>query len=139
MTAADDCIFCKIVAGKIPAHRLYEDDHILAFLDIGPLAEGHTLVLPKTHCELLGDMPEAEMEAFGRQLPKLIRAIMRGVGVEGCNVLVNVGRVASQEVPHVHWHIIPRKAGDGLGYRWSPSKYPPGRAEQLIKLITATL
>ena len=139
MSASADCIFCKIVAGKIPALRLFENDDILAFLDIGPLADGHTLVLPKDHHELLSDMSEREVEAMTRQLPRLIRAVTRGVGVEGCNVLVNVGRVASQEVPHVHWHIIPRKPGDGLGYRWNASKYPPGRAEQVVKQITAAL
>lgn len=139
MSASDDCIFCKIVAGRIPSLRVFENEDILAFLDIGPLSEGHTLVVPKKHHELLSDVPEAEVEAMTRHLPRLIRAVAEGVGVEGCNVLVNVGRVASQEVPHVHWHIIPRKPGDGLGYRWNPSKYPPGRAEQVVKRITAML
>jgi len=137
MSAAADCVFCKIVAGQIPALKVFENEDILAFLDIGPLSEGHTLVVPKKHVHLLSEMSESEMAAMSRHLPRLVRAICGAVGSEGCNVLVNVGRVASQEVPHVHWHIIPRKPADGLGYRWNPSKYPPGRGEQVARQIAA--
>lgn len=139
MSTSADCVFCKIVAGQIPCLRVFENDDVLAFLDIGPLAEGHTLVVPKNHCELLTDMSESDIEAVCRHLPRLVRAVSRGVGVDGCNVLVNVGRVASQEVPHVHWHIIPRKPGDGLGYRWNASKYPAGRGEEVVRRIAAAL
>jgi len=84
-------------------------------------------------------MSEADIEAVSRHLPRLVRAICHGVGVDGCNVLVNVGKVASQEVPHVHWHIIPRKPADGLGYRWNASRYPAGRGEEVVRRIAAAL
>jgi histidine triad (HIT) family protein len=139
MTTAADCVFCKIVAGQIPALKVFENDDILAFLDVGPLAEGHTLVIPKKHHFLLSDMSETDVAAMTRHLPRLARAVMQAVGVEGCNVFVNVGRVASQEVPHVHWHIVPRRTADGLGYRWNASKYPPGRGEQVALQVAAAL
>ncbi|HSW46367.1 MAG TPA: HIT family protein [Phycisphaerae bacterium] len=137
--SAADCVFCRILAGQIPALRVFENEDILAFLDIGPLAEGHCLVIPKKHHVLLSDMSDDEVAAVTRHLPRLTRAVMKGVGVEGCNVLVNVGRVASQEVPHVHWHVIPRRPADGLGYRWDASKYPPGRGEQVAAQVAAAL
>jgi histidine triad (HIT) family protein len=134
-----ECIFCKIVAGRIPALRVYEDDSTLAFLDIGPLAEGHTLVIPKEHFATLTAMPGDQMAALARQLPRLTQAVIDAVSAQGCNVLVNQGKVAGQEVPHVHWHIIPRVASDGLGYRWNASTYRKGRAEQVLQRITAAL
>ena len=74
-----------------------------------------------------------------KQLPRLAQAIIDAVSAQGCNVLVNQGKVAGQEVPHVHWHIIPRVASDGLGYRWNASTYREGRAEQVLQRITAAL
>jgi len=134
-----DCIFCKIVSGQIPALRVYEDDHCLAFLDIGPLAQGHTLVIPKEHFEELTDMPAEQVAAIARQLPRLAKAVIEAVSAEGINVLVNQGKVAGQDVPHVHWHIIPRVAEDGLGYRWNASQYPQGQAVQVQHRITQAL
>jgi len=134
-----DCIFCKIVAGRIPALRIYEDDNTLAFLDIGPLAEGHTLVIPKEHFATLTAMPGDQAAALARQLPRLAQAVLDAVSAQGCNILVNQGKVAGQEVPHVHWHIIPRVASDGLGYRWNASTYRKGRAEQVLQRIAAAL
>ncbi len=120
MAAATDpgCIFCRIVRGEIPCARVHEDAHLLAFLDIHPLAPGHTVIVPKHHAPSLVDLPQAAAAALGGQLGRLARAILGAVGAAGFNVLQNDGQVASQEVPHVHFHIIPRSSGDGLGYRW---------------------
>jgi histidine triad (HIT) family protein len=138
MNTDPNCIFCKIVAGAIPALRVHEDEKILAFLDIGPLAEGHLLIIPKAHSERLEEMEPDVLGHLARQLPRLARAVLSVTGSEGYNLLQNNGRVSGQEVPHVHFHIIPRAPGDGLGYRWLASSYSPGRGEDLRKaMITA--
>jgi histidine triad (HIT) family protein len=115
-----DTIFSKILAGEIPCHRVYEADHVLAFLDINPLAEGHTLVIPKQPAERLEELPPEVAAAMGEALPRVARRVLSVTGAAGYNVLQNNGPVSGQEVMHVHFHIIPRAAGDGLGYRWNP-------------------
>ena len=115
------CVFCKIVAGQIPCHRVYEDGEVLAFLDIGPLADGHLLVVPKGHYGRLEEMPPEVLGRLAATFPRLARAVLQATGAAGYNLLQNNGGVAQQEVPHVHFHIIPRAAGDGLGYRWIKS------------------
>ncbi len=139
MNTDPDCVFCKIVAGDIPSLRLFENEATLAFLDIGPLAEGHVLVIPKEHHERLEDMPGGLIAAVTQQLPSLARAVVQVTGAEGYNVLQNNGKVSGQEVPHVHFHIIPRVASDGLGYRWLASSYPAGRAEKIQKQLLEAL
>jgi histidine triad (HIT) family protein len=133
------CVFCKIVAGSIPALRVYEDADILAFLDVGPLAEGHLLVIPKPHVERLEDMSPDLIGQLARQLPRLAAAVVKATGVSGYNLLQNNGKVASQEVEHVHFHIIPRKQGDGLGYRWKAGSYPSGRGEEVRQRLHEAL
>src|SRR5436190_1945833 len=119
-------IFDKILEGEIPCHRVYEDEHVLAFLDVGPLAEGHTLVIPKERAVKLHELSAAAAAALGRVLPRLCRAIVAATGVDDYNVLQNNGAAAHQAVPHVHFHIIPKPAGggEGLGIGW-----PAGRLE----------
>jgi histidine triad (HIT) family protein len=134
-----DCIFCKIVAGQIPALKIYENDHVLSFLDIGPLADGHLLVIPKKHYSRLDEMSGDEVAAVARVLPELADAVVRATGAQGYNVLQNNGRVAGQLVDHVHFHIIPRMPDDGLGYRWNAKKYPAGKDKQLQQEIIAEL
>jgi histidine triad (HIT) family protein len=126
-----DCIFCKIIRGEIPCQRVYEDEHLLAFLDIQPLAPGHTVVIPRHHAELLDQLPAEWATAIGCALGRLGRTVVRVTGATGYNVLQNNGAVAEQAVPHVHFHLIPRRAGDGLGYRWKAKSVP---AEQLAKM-----
>lgn len=130
-----DCIFCKIIAGEIPCHKVYEDEHILSFLDIGPLSEGHTLVIPKHHCVTLDEIPAEQMAAVGRLLPKLGPAVADAVGAAGWNVLQNNGKVAGQVVMHVHFHIIPRNENDGLGYRWPAGELDHSKAPKLLEAI----
>ncbi len=125
------CVFCKIVAAEIPSSVVYEDQYVLSFIDIGPLADGHLLVIPRDHYTNLTDAPPEVVGRVGSVLPILSRACLSVTRAEGFNVLCNQGRVAGQAVGHVHFHIIPRKEGDGLGYRWNAGKYPPGRDAEL--------
>lgn len=115
-------IFARIVAGEIPCQRVFENEHVLAFLDIRPLADGHTLIVPKRTVERLEDLTPEEAAQLGRVLPMIARKVVAATGAEAYNVLQNNGVIAGQEVPHVHFHIIPRRAGDGLGYRWRPQQ-----------------
>ncbi|MSQ47608.1 MAG: HIT family protein [Deltaproteobacteria bacterium] len=112
-------IFTKIIAGEIPCFRVYEDDKVLAFLDISPLSRGHTLVIPKEPAETLDQLSEESAAALGRVLPRLGRAILRATGATAFNILQNNGAIAHQVVMHVHFHVIPKYAdGAGLGLQW---------------------
>jgi histidine triad (HIT) family protein len=114
-----DTIFKKIIAGELPSHRVYEDAHVLAFLDISPLSRGHTLVIPKEPAETLDQLSDESAAALGRALPRICRAVMAATGVSEYNVLENNGRGAHQVVQHVHFHIIPKpNAKEGLGIGW---------------------
>jgi len=126
-----DCIFCRIVAGDIPSAKVYEDENCLAFMDINPLAEGHTLLVPKKHAETIYDMSPEAVASLTALLPRLARAVRKAANAEGLNILQNNGACSGQAVMHVHFHLIPRVPGDGLGYRWNAGKYQEGRLEQL--------
>jgi histidine triad (HIT) family protein len=110
---ADDCIFCQIVDGEIPARVVYEDADVLAFLDANPLAPGHTLVIPKAHHETLGDLPPESGETTFAALHYLTPIVEDVVDADASTVAFNNGEAAGQEVPHVHGHVIPRFEGDG--------------------------
>jgi histidine triad (HIT) family protein len=135
MAETTDCVFCKIAAGQIPSHKLFENADCFSFLDISPLAEGHTLLISKRHFQSLADVPDELLGRTFAALPRLVRAVTAATKAEGCNVLVNDGKVAGQLVPHVHVHVIPRHADDSLGYRWNTVAYPEGRAEELCSRI----
>lgn len=132
-------VFDKIIDGEIPCHRVYEDDQVLAFLDIGPLADGHTLLIPKERKAFLHELSEEAGAALGRVLPRLARALVRATGAEAYNVLQNNGSSAHQEVMHVHFHIIPRRGVRGLSIGWSPGTLAEERAEELKAKIRAEL
>lgn len=134
-----NCIFCKIVAGDIPCHKLYEDDNVLAFLDVGPLSRGHCLVIPKAHHVTLDQMPDELAGACAKVLPRLSRAVIKATGVKDWNILQNNGPLSGQAVGHVHFHIIPRVADDGLGFRWPAGKLEGDDAKVLVKAITQSL
>jgi len=136
---ADECIFCKIIKDDIPAHKLFEDDRVLAFLDIGPLSDGHCLVVPKEHYERLDDCPAEVAAALISKVGPIAQAIIAATDAQGYNVLNNNGRCAGQLVGHVHFHIIPRRAGDGIFTRWPSKQYHQGRAEELIQKIKQNL
>jgi histidine triad (HIT) family protein len=112
-------IFDRIIQGQIPCHKVYEDQHVLAFLDINPLSPGHTLVIPKESKATLAELSDDSAAAIGRVLPRLCRAIAAATGVKDCNILQNNGAAAHQAVMHVHFHIIPKTPhGQGLGISW---------------------
>ena len=134
-----NCIFCKIIAAELPSAVVYEDESILAFLDIGPLADGHLLVIPHEHYARLTEIPAERFAQMASALPLLGRAAIEVTKAEGFNVLLNQGAVAGQAVSHLHFHIIPRKKDDQLGYRWNAGKYPEGRAVQLAAAYQAAL
>jgi len=130
-----DCIFSKIVAGKIPSQKIYEDDVVLAFLDINPISDGHTLVIPKKKYERLDDCPAELLGQLCSRLGRLAKAVVSAMGAEGYNVLCNNGRAAGQLIDYVHFHIIPRKSGDGVLAKWPQHSYPPGKIEEMAKRI----
>ena len=135
-----ETIFTKILRGEIPCHKLYEDDHVLAFLDIFPLSRGHCLVIPKEPAETLDRLSDEAAAAIGRVLPRLARAVMAATGTRDYNVLQNNGAPAHQAVMHVHFHIIPKPSQDaGLGIGWPTGKLDHAQAAALAQKITAVL
>lgn len=135
-----DTIFSKILRGEIPCHKLYEDELVLSFLDIAPLAPGHSLVIPKEPAETLDRLSDESAAAIGRVLPRLCRAIMAATGTTAYNVLENNGGLAHQAVHHVHFHIIPKpNEALGLGVRWPSGKLDPTTADQLRQRILSAL
>lgn len=139
MSGYHDNIFTKIIDGEIPCHKIYEDEHTLAFLDIGPLSEGHTLVIPKERKAALHELSDESAAAIGRVLPRLCRAVMQATGAEAYNVLQNNGAAAHQAVPHVHFHIIPKFDESGLCMTWSGGALEDRRAKQLVQKMRAAL
>ncbi len=109
-----DCIFCQIVAKKLPAHIIYEDDKSLAFLDINPNTPGHALLIPKEHYQDLFETPDENLSLWLSTAKKLAKGIKQGVRAEGINLAMNNGRVAGQIIDHAHLHIIPRFPNDNL-------------------------
>lgn len=132
-------IFDKILAGEIPCHRVYEDEHVLAFLDIFPLADGHTLLIPKEAKANLHELSDESAAAVGRVLPRVCRAVLQATGATAYNVLQNNGAAAHQAVMHVHFHVIPRLGSAGLGLQWNAGKLENARAAELLKLMHAAL
>ncbi len=128
-------IFDKILDGTIPCHKIYEDDHVLAFLDIAPLSEGHTLVIPKERKAFVHELSDEQAAAIGRVLPRLCRAVMNATGATAYNLLQNNGAAAHQAVFHVHFHIIPRHGERGLGIGWSTSSLDHDAAPGLARRI----
>ena len=136
---SDSCIFCRIIKGEIPGTRVYEDDAVLAFLDINPIAPGHTLVIPKGHYETLVDLPD---EAGAKILPVLSRvgkAVMAAVKADGFNCLQNNFAAAGQIVFHSHWHVIPRFEGDGLAQWPHQANVDAAAMQKIAEAIRAAL
>lgn len=117
-----DCIFCRIIAGEIPSHMVYEDDHTLAFLDIHPATRGHTLVIPKQHAaDLFSITPEA-LTATAQTSQTVARILQKGLQVDGVKIMQNNGKAAGQDVFHYHVHVIPRWHGDRAVGSWQPGE-----------------
>jgi histidine triad (HIT) family protein len=113
-----DCVFCRIRDGQIPSTRVYEDDRTIAFMDINPLNEGHTLVIPRVHAATLFDADEADLQAAIATARRVARAIREAIRPDGLNLLQANGAAAFQSVPHFHFHLVPRYTGDGKGFDW---------------------
>lgn len=139
MNDSAETIFSKILDGEIPCHRVYEDDHVLAFLDVGPLSRGHTLVIPKERKAFLHEVSDESAAAIGRVLPRLSRAVMMATGTRDYNILQNNGTAAHQAVMHVHFHIIPKTPEGGLGVGWPASSLEDAEAAELVGAIRSAL
>ncbi len=135
----EDCIFCKIVRGEVGVEKVYEDDHVIAFLDIMPANAGHCLVIPKKHYETLIETPDEELEKLILATKKLAKAVARAVKAHGYNILQNNYEAAGQQVRHLHFHVIPRFNRDGINLHWKPLKQTKQRLAELKKDIIANI
>lgn len=133
----EESIFTKIVKREIPCDKIYEDDKTLAFLDIKPVSEGHTLVITKKEYKDFLDLPKEELEALMSTVNKIAKAVKQAENADGINVSTNIGKAAGQEVFHVHFHIIPRFLNDGL-HVW-PRKKDVKSDEEIAKNIAKYL
>lgn len=131
-----ETIFSRIIRGEIPCHRVFEDAHVLAFLDIFPLCKGHTLVIPKEAAATMDQLSDESAAALGRILPRICRAVLSATGCKAYNLLQNNGPGAHQAVFHVHMHVIPKHDdGSGLGIVWGAGKLDPVVGTSLAKAI----
>jgi len=138
--AMAETIFDRILRGEIPCHKLYEDELVLAFLDIAPLSFGHALVIPKERAKTLDLLSDESSAAIGRVLPRLCRAIKRLTGASAFNVLENNEALAHQAIAHVHFHIIPKPdEKSGLGVGWLAGKLDPAKGAELAAQIVKEL
>ncbi len=133
-----DTVFTKIIRGEIPCHKVYEDELVLAFLDVNPLSRGHVLVIPKEAVATVDALSDESAAAIGRILPRLCRALKDVTGVSDYNILQNNGAAAHQAVFHVHFHIIPKPSEhEGLGIRWPASTLDSADGAKLAEALRA--
>jgi histidine triad (HIT) family protein len=137
--ADPDCTFCRVVAGDVPATVVLTTEHTVAFLDHRPLFEGHTLVVPRPHVSTLRDLPAPLVGPYFTDLQRVAAAVEDGLAAHGTFVAAN--NVVSQSVPHLHFHVVPRRRKDGLrGFFWPRTKYEgSGRMEEVAAAIRAAL
>ena len=129
-----DCLFCKIISGEIPAYKIYENDNVLAFLDIHPVNPGHTLIVPKVHFDDFLTTDDKVLEQMIVVTKKVASAILRGLNYQAFNLEQNNGKIAGQVIQHLHWHIVPRLADDGLKH-WPGKEYSEGEAQLIAEKI----
>jgi histidine triad (HIT) family protein len=127
-----DCIFCKIIRGEAPSWKVYENEHVLAFLDIHPISEYHTLVIPKVHYENIFDVPEKDLLEVMAAVREIARMYKTKLGIQNVQIINSSGREAQQDVFHIHFHIVPRKRGDGQSIRWTMHPEWVGNFDRLI-------
>ena len=127
----DDCIFCKIVAGKIPCFKLLEDEHTIAFMDINPVNPGHALAVTKGHWPTADVIPTEALVATAATAQRVAKAVVRELKPDGFNLVQNNGAGAGQSVPHLHIHVLPRHKGDGATLNWT---YKPGNMDEIAAL-----
>ena len=131
----EDCIFCKIINGKIPSAKVYEDDHTISFLDIMPANKGHCLVVPKEHYETFLDISDEDLKNLVVAAKKVAKALSLSIGNGSYNIVMNNGKEAGQIVAHAHLHIIPRFKGDRLRLKWSHKKYEENDMKEMQEKI----
>lgn len=136
---AEDCIFCQIVEGEIPSRSVYEDGDVVAFLDVNPLQRGHTLVVPKQHAASIREMSDEDSMAVFRAVHDLVEPVTSAVDADSFNLGLNDGGAAGQEVPHVHFHIVPRFQGDGGRPIHAVMPSPPEIGEDELDEIEARI
>jgi histidine triad (HIT) family protein len=135
-----ETIFSKIIRGDLPCNKVYEDDLVLAFLDIMPLCPGHTLIIPKQEVATVAELSDESAAAIGRVLPRISRAVLEATGTKDYNILQNNGAPAHQAVFHVHFHIIPKYPdGRGLGLEWRAGKLDGEQGKALAASIAGKL
>lgn len=130
-----NCIFCKIIQGEIPCQKLYENERVLAFLDINPLSKGHFLIIPKTHAEKLHEIPDAELQ----DILIVAKNVINALNPEEYNLLQNNGPLAHQEVKHAHFHIIPKTKTQGLGIIWKSISITKEELSEIAKKVSSKL
>ncbi|PEL09755.1 HIT family protein [Bacillus sp. AFS017336] len=138
MVHDSNCIFCKIVEGSIPASKVYEDDDVLAFLDLSQVTKGHTLVIPKDHTENIFEMSEDTASTYFRKVPLIANAMKEAFNVQGVNIINNSGEVSGQTVFHYHMHILPRYGkNDGFDVKWqsNQNQYTNETLQEIAKSI----
>ncbi len=133
-----DCIFCKIIKGEISSTKIYEDEKVLAFLDINPINPGHTLIIPKVHSQDLLEVTEDDLISIIKVVNKVVPAVLKGVEAKGFNLGVNNGAVAGQAVNHLHFHIMPRFEND-CHKLWSGKPYKEGEIDEVAEKIKNNL
>jgi histidine triad (HIT) family protein len=133
-----ECIFCKIINEDIPSHQVLKTDKVLAFFDILPISPGHTIVVPKKHVADIEGLSEEEFCAMTIAVKNIGQAMLETLDVKGYSVFLDNKSAANQHVPHVHFHVVPRKEGDGLE-RWPQSGYGEGEAEFYLKKLKEKL
>jgi histidine triad (HIT) family protein len=135
-----DCIFCKIIAGEIPSRKIYEDELVYAFMDIGPINYGHTLVIPKAHHTSAATIPEATAGRMFRVGARIGVAQKRALDADAFNLHLADGACAGQVVMHAHLHVVPRNADDSFHWNWRQLKYEtPEAAEKLAEKLRGVL
>jgi len=131
-----DCPFCSMVKGNIPVRKVYEDDKVLAILDINPANKGHTLLFPKNHAQFLAQMEDDDVAHLFKVANRLSDAIFQAIGAQGTNILLSNGNVAGQKSPHVIVNLIPRMEGDGVGLSWNPKKLDDSVMDEVATKIS---
>jgi len=134
----NDCIFCKIVKGEIPSKKVYEDKDVLAFLDINPANPGHTLIIPKKHFEGILDIDDATLSKLITVAKKVAAKMKQELNTAGLNIVQSNGKAAGQVINHIHFHVIPRFAGDQIVISYQPQKLDEKQLDEIQKKLSAS-
>lgn len=133
--AMQDCLFCKIVRGEIPSRKIFENENILAFLDIHPVNPGHVLVIPKKHSLFLTQLKDSELSELIKVVRDIASIVFEITNAEGITITQNNGKAAGQVIPHIHFHIIPRFENDGFQNKWSTKKLTDSQFDEIQRKI----